>query len=342
MSRPSKGARLYRRGNKGYFYIRDGDTFVTTGTKDRGQADRALARHIAEKDRPAGPRAAHDLTIDDALDFYGEEHGMDVRAPKTLGYSIKALRPLLGPLPVGTLTKEQCRRYARERGVKPGTVRRELGVLQAAVNHCHAQGYLLTPIKVTLPPMPAPRDRWLTRDESARLLRAAYRNPKARHLARFILVALYTGTRSNPILRMQYMPNTSGGWVDTKRGVMYRRAAGESESKKRTPPVPIPRPLLAHLHRWKRQGARYVVEVGGQRVGCLKTAWRTALEEAGIDYCRPHDLRHTAVTWAMQRGADKWAAAGYFGMTLDTLESVYGHHHPDHLRSAVEAMEKKA
>jgi len=158
-------------------------------------------------------------------------------------------------------------------------------VLQAAVNHCHAQGYLLTPIKVTLPPMPAPRDHWLTRDEAARLLRAAYRNPKARHLARFILVALYTGTRSNPIRRMQYMPNTSGGWVDTKRGVMYRRAAGESESKKRTPPVPIPRPLLAHLHRWKRQGARYVVEVGGQRVGCLKTAWRTALEEAGIDYC---------------------------------------------------------
>ena len=142
-------------------------------------------------------------------------------------------------------------------------------MLQAAVNHCHAQGYLLTPIKVTLPPMPAPRDHWLTRDEAARLLRAAYRNPKARHLARFILVALYTGTRSNPIRRMQYMPNTSGGWVDTKRGVMYRRAAGESESKKRTPPVPIPRPLLAHLHRWKRHRAPFI---DGQRVGGLQTA----------------------------------------------------------------------
>ena len=185
--------------------------------------------------------------------------------------------------------------------------------------------------------MPAPRDRWLTRDEAARLLRAGYRNPKARHLARFILVALYSGTRSNPIRRMQYTPNTSGGWVDTKRGVMYRRAAGESESKKRTPPVPIPRPLLAHLHRWKRQPF-----IDGQRVGGLKTAWRTALEEAGIDYCRPYDLRHTVVTWAMQRGADKWAEAGYFGMTLDTLESVYEHHHPDHLCSAVEAMDKKA
>ena len=100
--------------------------------------------------------------------------------------------------------------------------------------------------------------------------------------------------------------------------------------------------MLAHLRRWEHQGARFVVEVDGQRVGSLKSAWRTALAASGIDHCTKHDLRHTAVTWAMQRGADKWAATGYFGLSLDMLESVYGHHHPDHLRSAVEAMERKA
>lgn len=31
---------------------------------------------------------------------------------------------------------------------------------------------------------PAPRERWLTRDEAARLLRAAWRAPRGRHLAR--------------------------------------------------------------------------------------------------------------------------------------------------------------
>jgi len=25
-----------------------------------------------------------------------------------------------------------------------------------------------------------------------------------------------------------------------------------------------------------------------------------------------------------------WEAAGYLGMTVETLEEVYGHHHPDH------------
>ena len=340
MPRKSAGARLYER-KSGTFVIRDGSRFISTGTRDRREADRALARHIAERDRPTGPATPDRLTVAEVLEVYGREHAPTVRAPKTIGYAIKALLPLLGALPVASINASVCRRYAKARGTSAGTARRELGVLQAAVNYCHVEGYLTAPVKVKLPPAPPPRDRWLPRDEVAALLRAARNNPKARHLCRFILVALYTGTRSNAILRLQFMPNTAGGWVDTERGVMYRRAAGEAETKKRTPPIPIPRPLLAHLRRWERNGARHVVEVGGQRVGSIKTAWRSALAEAGIDHATPHDLRHTAVTWAMQRGSGKWAAAGFFGLTLNMLESVYGHHHPDYLRSAVEAMERK-
>jgi hypothetical protein len=39
----------------------------------------------------------------------------------------------------------------------------------------------------------------------------------------------------------------------------------------------------------------------------------------------------------MQRGVDKWEAAGFLGMSVDMLERVYGHHHPDFMRSAAEA-----
>ena len=52
-------------------------------------------------------------------------------------------------------------------------------------------------------------------------------------------------------------------------------------------------------------------------------------------------IRHTAITHAMQRGADKWAASGFFGISLHLLERVYSHHHPDYLQSAVAAMERK-
>jgi len=52
----------------------------------------------------------------------------------------------------------------------------------------------------------------------------------------------------------------------------------------------------------------------------------------------PHVLRHTCATWLMQAGVPRWEAAGYLGMTVETLQRVYGHHHPDHLQEASDAM----
>jgi hypothetical protein len=40
----------------------------------------------------------------------------------------------------------------------------------------------------------------------------------------------------------------------------------------------------------------------------------------------------------MQSGADRWQAAGYLGMSVEMLEKVYGHHHPDYLQAAVAAI----
>ena len=341
MPRKTAGARLYERSN-GIFSIRDGARFITTGTRNRREADRALSQYIAEKDRPIGPSSPDQITVADVLARYGADHAPTIADPARIGYAIKALDPILGALPVASITGAVCRRYAKDRRKAPGTVRKELGVLQAALNYSYAEGYLTAAPKVRLPAKPAPRDRWLTRDEVAALLRAAYRNPKARHLARFILVATYTGSRSEAILGLRFMPHVAGGHVDTVAGLMFRRPIGSAETKKRAPPVPVPPRLLAHLCRWERMGARAVVEIDGARVAGVKTAWKTALAEAGIAHCTRHDLRHTAITWAMRAGADKWAAAGFFGITTDMLESTYGHHHPDHLKSAVDAMGKRA
>lgn len=40
----------------------------------------------------------------------------------------------------------------------------------------------------------------------------------------------------------------------------------------------------------------------------------------------------------MQSGVDKWEAAGFLGMSVETLERVYGHHHPLHLKQAAMAI----
>jgi hypothetical protein len=42
----------------------------------------------------------------------------------------------------------------------------------------------------------------------------------------------------------------------------------------------------------------------------------------------------------MQRGVDSWEASGFLAMTRETLERVYGHHHPDYLRNAAGALSR--
>jgi hypothetical protein len=43
----------------------------------------------------------------------------------------------------------------------------------------------------------------------------------------------------------------------------------------------------------------------------------------------------------MQTGVSIWRAAGFLGMSVETLDRVYGQHHPDFLADAAEAMGRK-
>ncbi len=358
MPQRAKGARLYQRKDTGMWIIRDtgrGDT--STGTRNRGEAETHLAHYIAQRDRrPGGPSQPSEITIAESLGIYASEHVPTVGDPERLAYAIERLLDFWGELPVSALTRETCRAYGCSRvkvvcrdpntgeptetaPIADGTVRKELSTLSAALNYCREEGYLLNPPKVHMPEKPEPKDRWLTRDEAARLLRAAYRNPEARHLARFILVALYTGTRKTAILQLRFMRNVNGGFVDTGAGRLYRRAPGTAQTKKRTPPITVAPRLLAHLKRWEAMGERWVVAYEGQGVSSIKTAWATAARNAGLDDVTPHTLRHTAITWACQSGrADLWELSGYFGVSMETMTKVYAHHHPDYQQGAVAAV----
>jgi integrase len=101
---------------------------------------------------------------------------------------------------------------------------------------------------------------------------------------------------------------------------------------------------MAHIRRWHRLGLceRAVVEFGGKPIRRVAKAFAKVAREAGFDDVTPHTLRHTAVTWAMQGGADLWDAAAMFGMTVETLERVYGHHRPGAGASVARALQSKA
>jgi integrase len=165
-----------------------------------------------------------------------------------------------------------------------------------------------------------------------------------RHIGRFILIGLYTGTRPGAILTAATTRGEGKSFVDLEQGIFYRLAQGRRTTNKRQPPVPLPSRLLAHMRRWLRRGLvkDNFVEWGGKPVQSIKVGFKRAVTLSGIaGKVTPHTLRHTAATWLMQAGVPIWEAAGFLGMSPNMIERIYGHHHPAHMRGAVKAVGRR-
>ena len=67
------------------------------------------------------------------------------------------------------VTAAESRAYVQERG-KTGGARTDLETLRAAINHHAKENLHYGMVRVTLPAKGPPRDRWLTRDEAAKLI----------------------------------------------------------------------------------------------------------------------------------------------------------------------------
>jgi integrase len=273
--------------------------------------------------------------VTDALADYAQEHASHTNAPWRIAYAVVGLASFWEGRTVAEINKEACRRYVTARDRSAGTVRRELGVLRAAINHAYREGRLTRTPVVHLPEQPAPRDRWLSRREAAALLHAALSEPRVRmYLPLFVLLGLYTGQRKEAILSLRWSQvDLDGARIDFNN-------PGARRTNKRRSKIPIPSRLLPHLRRARLRGAElgFVINDNGHRLRDIKRGFSTACRKAGLEGVSPHVLRHTCATWLMQKGVRIWDAAGFLGMTTVTLERVYGSHHPDFLKSAAEAL----
>jgi len=355
--------------------IRDGTTKRSTGFApgEAEQAQQALAEYIAEKHQPSrGNGDPAEVLIADVLALYlqdivpGHSRPKDTESrlrrltswwcdPDAAELDMKARKVIHQPM-TGTVADIKTATSTAYRGFvgAPRSARVDLEILRAALNHAHAEQLLDRKVAVPLPPKSLPRERWLSRSEVAKMVWAAWRYRRAengrsgakddwgsrKHLARFILMAVYTGTRKSAVLNASFERAFGRGYVDLEAGLWHRRGAGIRATKKRQPPIPLPAPLLGHLRRWKKNGQKFAVEFDGQPVQRMDIAFRRLVAEMEFEGEKvvPHTLRHTAITWAMTNGMDPYAASGFFGLNLQTLLENYGHFHPSHLREAAEVM----
>jgi integrase len=340
MPRPNRGPRL-ERNERGVYEVRwsEGGRTKRVSTRQEDPAEaaaffatwrRALAREKAQ---------AAAATVRDVLDAYFTEHVYrKVVSQGTAEIARKHLAAHFGDTDPAEIHPSDVRAYAAARTAgeigrrcKPPTVRRELGVLVAALHHAVRERRLrrVDMPSVPLPEASIPRDRWLSEAEVQRLLSLAAERPRGERVYRFVLLAYYTAARKAAIETLTW------DQVDWDANAIHLHPRGARRTKKRRASVPMHPRLRAEMQRAYDARTNDMVLGHG---GGIRKAFETLMRDAGLADVTPHTLRHTAATHMLRRGVPLWQVAGILGDTQKTVQDTYGKHVPEALKEAVEVL----
>jgi integrase len=329
-----------------------GYTLMVNGHQERKvsgdwltEADALEALAKRQREVGAGILERVERTLGEVVDeylAYKRDHGKrslkdDERIVKT------RLLPAFGAgLPVRRLTAAAIAQYekqrmaakvqGRDRKVSAYTVANELGVLRHLLRLAKRWGYLDTVPEVILPKAPKGRLRFLDVDEIGRLLDAC-RASRNRSLHAVVLLAIHTGMRKGELLGLEWERVD----LSSARIRLDRTKSGEPRG------VPINRDVYEALIALepdpdRRRGR--VFPAGNDRRGSqIRTAFEAALTRAGITGFRFHDLRHTAASHLVMRGASLKDVQEILGHADLRMTNRYAHLSPAHLRGAVERLE---
>lgn len=295
---------------------------VSLRTADRDLAEQRLADLEAQQESPRE-------TVRQIVEAYLEakrnvvaDHARLCDAWKAVQTRFQAYRP-------DQVTKELCKEHIDARlrqGRSPGTINKELSVLRSALRWHDPR----TPAQFELLPAPPPRERYLTREEYARLLSCA-RSP---HIELAIQLMLATAGRVTAILELTWSR------VDFEKNRIIL-ATGEPSAAKGRATVPMtPKLREALLEAQRAALSPYVVEYAGKRVLNIKKGFAAAARRADLLDVSPHVLRHTAAVWMAEAGVPMPVIAQYLGHRDDRItQRVYARFSPDYLAGAAAALE---
>jgi integrase len=333
MSRPrltKPNYRLRRRGNIWVAEYTDpvsGHTrSVSTRTGDRHDAEVWLDRYLTGQEQPLPPAQP---VIDEIVEHYLADRKPRVAAYDTLQWAAAPIMRHVGNLEPRMLGRRTYMDRRAGDGVSDGTVRRDGGMLRAALALAVRDGWIEKAPYIELPPMPEPRQRVLTHDQITSLIHHA----TAPHVRLFIVQAYHTAARAGAILDARWEQ------VDFERKLISYDRPGRAKSRKRRATVPLNTAVLAELQAAREVAVTdYVIEFRGNPVASVKTAFKAACRRAGIEDCSPHVLRHSAATHMAEAGVPMAQIARMLGDTEAIVEKVYAKFSPDYLRVAAASL----
>ena len=219
-------------------------------------------------------------------------------------------------------------------GTKPSiqTVNNDHIVLKHCLNVAIRRG-LLQVNPATRVPLPDPqneRDRVLTEEEWSNLYQVA--KP---HLRPVLLTAYQLGQRLSEIVGLTW------DRIDLKRGFITLRSQDTKTKKPRQVPMtPDVKAMLHRLAKIRSLSTRHVFLYNRQPLRDFRTAFRTALTDAGLSDFRFHDLRHCAATNLRRAGIDTTTAMQIVGHTSPQMWKRYNQIREEDLTQAANKLGK--
>jgi integrase len=304
----------------------------------RDDAEQALAAALLQI-KPKNPRDAG-ITLAAAAERY---LGLKVRK-RTIAEDKRTLEHLKAAFGAKTLlaeiTAERIIEYKAERlaatrkigemekPLSAAAVNRPLAILRHLLRLARDEWDVLDEVpKIRTEKEPQGRLRWLTQEEATNLL-AACRKSKNKALPDLAEFSMFTGVRRGEALGLTW------DRVDRARGVI-RLELTKSGHRREVPLSSNADAVLAR--RWRPEAKGYVF--GSRNWNSFRSAWEAALDAAGIESFRFHDLRHTFASWLVQRGRTLKEVQEALGHQTISMTMRYSHLAPDHLRAAVAVLD---
>ncbi len=275
-------------------------------------------------------------TVRHVLEYYMENHGFGVPSWSDLANMTRVFIEVMGHRRLQDLTPDHFNAYCsgRKRGAwgkkkakSTGTLRRELTHLQTAINFC-AKAKLVNPEHapyIPMPPRPAPRDRWLDKEEIARMKAAA--EPWSRG-DRFLRIVFDNGGRKTGIQELKWAQ------INFVNNLITYLPPGERQTKKKKPTVPMSSGLREYLLELRKREPDATHVLG--RTNDIRDALEAVSKRAKVEGVTPHVLRHTWASHAVMNGTPIEEVARILGDTIVTTEKTYAKFKPDYLKSSIE------
>lgn len=293
---------------------------VSTGTEDEAEARLVLADFkLALKAPPPSPTIT--WYLDERADAFKVDGPNGKRVEPRVASFHKALKAYFGDYRPDQLSERLLRDYIETRPVT--SARREMEELRAAIPE------KLRTCDFPLPPPRPPRERFLTKEEAAKLLDKAH----AYHVRLFMLIAMTTGQRAGAILGLTW------DRVLGESGVLDFRDPERGENRKRRGVCPVDARVMDALREAHEIAVTpYVIEFGASGVGSVKTAFNRAAKTAGVPWASPHILKHSVISWLAMDGWTADAIADFTSTDEKTVKRIYRKVNPGYLRGLASSL----